>query len=122
MMSDFQEVFKAFAVILSSKRLGPMIWSDESDEYPQVIFNTIKDNQAFTKTLETIQPDEKHWSVGWLEVFVKTLAKHHVLSTLFPLVIQYLCEELQHERYGAVRASAVCVAVKVGIPMQNDIV
>lgn len=99
-----------------------MIWSDESDEYPQVIFNTIKDNKAFANILEFGQPDEKHWSMAWIEVFVKTLAKHRALSTLFPLVIQYLCGELQHERYAAVRASAVCIAVKVGTSIHDNIV
>ena len=94
-------------------RLGATTWSGESDEFPHVVFNTIKDNASYANILQTLPADKGRWAIQWMEAYVKSLAGFPGLPSLLPLMIQYLCEELQHERFKNVRASAVCVAAKV---------
>lgn len=104
---------KAFILLLS--RLESKFWEGEGEEYPLLVFNTIRNNRFYSESLENDQPKHTHWSVQWMEAYVKSLRELPGLQSLFPLMIQYLCEELQHERYKDFRASAVCVAAKVRI-------
>ena len=108
---DFPEVLKSFLLLLT--RIGPKLWEGEGEEYPQVVFNTIKDNPAYADTLLTEQPSRSHWTMQWMEACVKSLDESPGLQSLLPLMVQYLCEELQHERFKNVRASAICIAAKV---------
>jgi senataxin len=110
-LTDFPEVLKAFLLLLS--RLGPGVWEDEGEEYPQLVFNMIKDNRSYSDILVANQSSYSHWSIHWMEAYVKSLGDLPGLPSLLPLMIQYLCEELQHERFKDVRASAICIAAKV---------
>lgn len=109
--TDFAEVLKAFLIILD--RLGPEAWKGESDEYPQVAFNTIKDNTSYSELLQALPIDRGYWAIQWMEAYVKSVGNLPVFSSVMPLIIQYLCEELQHERYKDARSAAINVASKV---------
>lgn len=108
---DFTEVLKAFLIVLD--RLGPSTWENESDEYPQVAFNTIKDNTSYSELLQVLPVDRGYWAIQWMEAYVKSIGNLPVFSSVMPLIIQYLCEELQHERYKDARNAAISVASKV---------
>ncbi len=108
---DFLEVMKAFLVVLA--RIGPALWKDEGDEFPLVVFNTIKDNAKFSDHLLSLQPGQSHWSITWMETFIKSLGDMQAFHSVFPLMIRYLCEELQHERFKDIRPDAFLVASKV---------
>ena len=110
LISDFSEVLKAFLIILD--RLGPTLWKDEGDEYPQVVFNSIKDNISYSELLQDFSAD-RVWAIQWLEAYVKSIGDLPAFSGVMPLIIQYLCEELQHERYKDARSYAISVASKV---------
>lgn len=103
-------MLKAFLIVLD--RLGPTTWENESDEYAQVVFNTIKDNTSFMELLQEPSKD-RSWAIQWLEAYVKSIWHLPVFVTTMPLIIQYLCEELQHERYKDARSYAIRVASKV---------
>ncbi|THH01576.1 hypothetical protein EW026_g1165 [Hermanssonia centrifuga] len=108
---DFLEVMKAFLVVLA--RIGPALWKDEGDEFPLVVFNTIKDNAKFSDHLLSLQPGQSHWSITWMETFIKSLGDMQAFHSVFPLMIRYLCEELQHERFKDIRPDAFLVASKL---------
>ena len=110
---DFSEVLKAFLLMLT--RLGSKLWESEGEEYPQVVFNTIKNNSAYATELQQNQHRQSQWIIQWIEAYVKSLGDLPALQSLLPLMIQYLCEDLQHERFQDVRASAICVAAKVSL-------
>ncbi|KAI0086495.1 SEN1 N terminal-domain-containing protein [Irpex rosettiformis] len=107
----FVEILKSFIVILD--RLGANTWAEESDEFPHVVFNTVKDNTSYTEILQGLPADKGRWAIQWMEMYVKTIASLPAFGTTVPLVIQYLCEELQHERYQDVRGSAIWVASRL---------
>ncbi|EKM51498.1 uncharacterized protein PHACADRAFT_199007 [Phanerochaete carnosa HHB-10118-sp] len=109
--THFFEVLKVFILLLPG--LGPELWQGESENYPLHVFNIIKNNRFYASSLEPDRPEHGHGSVQWIEAYVKSLGELPALRILIPPVIQYLCEELQHERYKDLRASAVCVAAKL---------
>ena len=111
MFADFVEILKSFLILLD--RLGASTWAEESDEFPQVIFNAIKDNASYPDILRSLPADKGRWTIQWMEAYTKTIASLPAFGTTVPLIIQYLCEELQHERYQDVRGTAIWVACRV---------
>ena len=109
--SDFLEVFKAFLLLLN--RLGPKLW-EGGQETSAIVFNSIKDNPKFMETLRTTKYTAGTWLLKWIEPFIKSLEPPGLCATL-PLVIQFLCEEVQHEMYGAMRPVALLIAASVSI-------
>lgn len=107
---DFVEVLRAFLILLN--RQGPTLWKGEGEDYALVVFATIKDNVTFAETLRTLNQEHGLWLVRWVEAYVKALDPS-ALHTVIPLIMQFLCEELQHERYDRIRATALSVAAKV---------
>ena len=103
------EILETFFLLLN--RLGPKLWVEED---PAVVFATIKDNPTYMEVLCTLKDsDSGSRLIRWIETFVKSLDVT-VLHTIVPLVIQFLCEELQHERYDVTRPFALTSAAKVG--------
>lgn len=109
---DFLEVLKCFLLVLT--RIGPDMWRDESPQYPDVIFSAVKDNPRYLEILQRINGSGKEvWPIQWLETFMKSVGNMPAFKDVFPMIFQFLCEELQHERFEEVRPIALNVATKV---------
>lgn len=107
---DFIEVLKSFLLLLD--RFGPKYWDGKADDTPALTFNVIKDNKVYGETLRSLSPGKGSWQLQWIEAFVKSL-NPSASSNVFPLIMQFLCEELQHELYDTVRPTAMLVAARV---------
>ena len=107
-MPDFVDVLKSFFLVLS--RIGPDLWKGESEEYPLVVFNTIKDNSRYA---EMLLSGTEGWALDGLPSYLKSVGELPVFREVLPAMIQFLCEELQHDRFKEVRSNAVQVASKV---------
>lgn len=111
---DFVEVLKSFLLILT--RIGPAMWEDEGPEYPQVIFDSIKDNPRYLETLQgTVAARRDNWILNWVETYVKTIGDLPIFKDVLPVIIHFLSEELQHERFKELRPAAVAVAARVSL-------
>ena len=113
MTLEFMDVLKSFAVLLT--RMGSDIWKDEGPEYAHVVFNSIKDNPQYAEVLcnissPTVQDD---WRIKWMELYTNTVGKIQAFPEILPSVLQFLCEQLQHERFQRVRPNAMSTAAKV---------
>ena len=107
------DVLKAFLLILS--RIGPGVWEGESTEFPQVIFSSIKDNVRYLEMLQNLADARRDiWVLNWVEVYMKTIGNLSICGDALPIVIHFLCEELQHQRFQGIRPAAVSTATKVG--------
>lgn len=95
--------------------MGPDVWQDEGPEYAHVVFNSIKDNTRYADMLCNIpSPVAKDdWQLKWIEVYANTIGKLPVFKDILPSVLQFLCEELQHVRFKAVRPNAMSIASRV---------
>lgn len=115
-LSDFVTVLRCFVVVLS--RLREDLWKDEGEEYPQVVFDAVKDNSAFIGLLEESDPTGKDtWFFDWFDPFLESLQRKASFPDVVAKMVGFMCEELQHERFinrhGVILASMcrVCVVL-----------
>ena len=93
--------------------MGAEIWSVErnSPEYPVVIFDAIKDNKSFTVELE--KPESPSWLLGWFMDYISTIWTLPVLGSVVAKMTDFLCDELQHERFVAIHPLGILAAARV---------
>jgi senataxin len=113
---EFPDVLGCLLLLL--KRLGVEFWSDENDEYPQVVFDAVKDNPAFATLLETVDAGaERSRYLAWFAEYLHTIRKPRVFAEVLAKIIDFLCEEMQHERFGVSRPSTMNTAMLVRFPL-----
>lgn len=96
------------------KRLNVGLWKGEAPEFPQVVFDAIKDNPSYIKLIEEIVPlDEKPWFLSWFGEYLSSLKDSSVFGDVLAKIVDLLCEELQHERFKEVRPVVMFAAIRV---------
>lgn len=109
---DFETILRCF--LFTVKRLDSSLWTDRGEEYPQFVFAAIKDNPSYIQLLQSSNVQDKlpwyltglfdyAWSIWSVPKFGEVLAK----------MVEFLCEELQHERFKETRPSTMTAAAKV---------
>jgi len=97
------------------KRLNKQIWIGEGPEYPQVVFDAFKDNPSLANLLENskLLPDKTPWFLNWFSEFLSTLRDQPSYSEILAKMIDFMCEELQHERFKSTRPLIMSYAARV---------
>ncbi|KAI0078277.1 hypothetical protein K474DRAFT_1619824 [Panus rudis PR-1116 ss-1] len=106
--SHFVHVLKSFVLLLN--RIGSGVWDGEGSEYPVVVFSNVKDNPSYSEAL--LSNEKESWLLGWVESYLKSVGELPAFKDVLPVVMQFFCEELQHERFKDTRSRAVIVAAK----------
>ena len=104
------------SLILILKRAGSKLWAGEGPEYPQVVFDGLKDNPAFIDLLHedsSTTPDRPPWSLTWFSEFLDSVRDTPVYQEVFAKLAEFMCEELQHERFGDSRPAFAMYIAKV---------
>lgn len=97
------------------KRVGAGIWEAEGPEFPQVVFDAIKDNPSYMNMISSSDPaTDRPWFIYWLPEFLRTLADSSIYGDVLAKVVGFMCEELQHERFGDVRPMIMIAVTRVG--------
>lgn len=95
---DFLNILECFTIILNA--IGPAAWAKEAPDYPQVIFDTIKDNQYMVALLRgEIQGLTVTQPFDWLKAFVplvRSSCTPQVFGNIVAKTFVYLGEELRH--------------------------
>lgn len=118
MYLEFADVLSCLLLLL--KRLGADFWIDDGDEYPQVVFDAVKDNPAFATLLEKVDAGaERSRYLALFAEYLHTIRKPHVFAKVLAKIIDFLCEEMQHERFGVSRPSTMNTAMLVRIQLFN---
>jgi senataxin len=93
--------------------MGSEIWSVErnSPDYPTVIFDAIKDNKSFVAGLEKLESPS--WLLGWFVDYLSTIWTLPILGSVVAKMIDFLCDELQHERFAAIHPLGILTAARV---------
>lgn len=111
--SDFVDVLKSFLFVL--KHAGAGIWEGEGPEFPQVVFDAVKDNPSYTTMISTSDPaTDRPWYIYWLPTFLLTLVDLPIYGDVLAKVADFMCEELQHERFRDVRPMVMVAVTRVG--------
>ena len=110
---EFVDVLKGFILVL--KRVGQDMWKDEGPEYAHVVFNSIKDNTRYADVLCNLPSPlaKDDWHLKWIESYTSHVATLPAFSDILPSILQFLCEQLQHERFKVVRPNAMTIAARV---------
>lgn len=79
-----------------------------------MVFSSIKQNPRYLEVLQALTVAQRtDWSLNWLETYLKSVGHLPVLKDVLPAMMQFLCEELQHERFQDVRPAAMTIAARV---------
>lgn len=112
LLSEFAHILKCMLFLL--KRLNASLWNGETPEFPQVVFDAIKDNPSYIKLIEEVAPlDEKPWFLSWFGEYLLSLKDSGVFGDVLAKIVDLLCEELQHERFKEVRPVVMFAAIRV---------
>lgn len=96
------------------KRLGKELWNGEGPEYPQVVFDAIKDNPSFLELLQSNDPSlHGIWYLSWFQEFLLSIRGHQVYKDVLAKLIDFLCEEAQHERFRNTQPAVLKTAISV---------
>ncbi|KAI0304428.1 SEN1 N terminal-domain-containing protein [Multifurca ochricompacta] len=106
---QFTNVLRCYVFLL--RQIGADIWSNESSDYPQVVFDAIKDNPCFTELVRGFElQDNEPWVLLWFPDFLYSIWTQETFDDVLVKMVDFLCEELQHERFQDVRPAAMLVA------------
>jgi senataxin len=109
---EFSDILNSLLLLL--KRLGENLWSDEGVEYPQVVFDAVKDNPAFAALLETHETaGEQNRYLAWFAEYLHTIRKLPAFDEVLAKMVDFLCEEMQHERFKVSRPVTMNTAMRV---------
>lgn len=116
-MIDFIPVFRSFLILL--KRASDKLWDDEVPEYPQVVFDVLKDNASFINLiLKEGATTSSPWFLSWFSTYLRSIDDQRVHSEVLAKIADFLLEELQHERFGEVRPVAALAATRVCLSLE----
>ncbi|KAG1785943.1 SEN1 N terminal-domain-containing protein [Suillus plorans] len=108
----FSDILKCLLFLL--KRLGNKLWQGEGPEYPQVVFDAIKDNPSFSNMLQDLKSaGEKPWFLSWFGEYLATISDSAIYRDVLARIVDFLCEELQHERFQEARPAIMYSAVRL---------
>lgn len=96
------------------KRLGSALWEGEESTYAQVVFDAIKDNPSYSELLPSDLVSEHPWSLSWFGIYVNTIHESPPYSEVLAKMVDFMCEELQHERFQDIRPAVMVSAMQVG--------
>ncbi|KAF8635838.1 hypothetical protein AX15_000034 [Amanita polypyramis BW_CC] len=103
---EFTEIFECLLLLLN--RLGVHFWGNEGVEYPQVVFDAVKDNPAFATLLEQVEKaTDRSRYLAWFVEYLHTILKLPVFGEVLAKMVDFLCEEMQHERFDISRPFTV---------------
>ncbi|KAG2359476.1 SEN1 N terminal-domain-containing protein [Suillus spraguei] len=109
---QFSDILKCLLFLL--KRLGNQLWQGEGPEYPQVVFDAIKDNPSFSDMVQDLKSaSEKPWFLSWFGEYLATISDSVMYRDVLARIVDFLCEELQHERFQEARPAVMHSAVRL---------
>ncbi|TFK40652.1 SEN1 N terminal-domain-containing protein [Crucibulum laeve] len=95
---QFEEILRCLHLLL--KRLGDDFWAKETPEYSQIVFDAVKDNPSFLDLLRNISPGgQRPWFLAWFPEYLHTISKLGTYGDILAKMADFLCEEMQHERF-----------------------
>ncbi|TFY66727.1 hypothetical protein EVG20_g4365 [Dentipellis fragilis] len=109
---QWMDILRSFCYLL--KRLGSDLWKGDSQDYPQVVFDSIKDNPSYSERIQSLGPrDEKPWFLLWFLEYLRSIWSSPVFGDIMAKMVDFLCEELQHERFQATCPTVMVAAANL---------
>ncbi|KAF8516825.1 SEN1 N terminal-domain-containing protein [Hysterangium stoloniferum] len=95
----FPDILRAFIYLV--KKHGKILWEGEDLDYPQVIFDSIKDNPAYISLIQDMDTNasQQAWFLEWFHAYLNSLEGMNIFEEVVKKIAGFACEELQHERF-----------------------
>jgi ATP-dependent RNA/DNA helicase, senataxin len=112
---DFPDVLRAFVFLI--KKHGKFLWQGEDYDFPQVVFDSIKDNSMYLRLIQDSDsnPIQQSWFVQWFQVYLNSLNDTPIFGDVLRKIVGFACEELQHERFKDKRPSILASTLTVSL-------
>ena len=109
---DFVDIVRCLLLLV--KRLNSSMWQGEGPEFPQVVFDAVKDNPSYSQLLQTVDSGgDRPWLISWFPEYLQTLHDLPVYGDVLAKMVDFMCEELQHERFQEARPTIMIAATRV---------
>ncbi|KAG6830019.1 hypothetical protein H0H92_002547 [Tricholoma furcatifolium] len=109
---QFTHILHCFLFLL--KRMGSKFWTGEGPEYSKVVFDSVKDNRTFCELLQTVHSSkDQAWCLAWFSEFLHTIVDAHAYREVLAKVVDFLCEEAQHERFQDARPTIMLAGIRL---------
>ena len=94
------------------------MWTDESVQYPQVVFDSVKNNPWFHNLITTTDDtSKKPYLFLWFTEYLTSIWDLPVFEEVLARMTEFLLVELQHERFSDKRPSILEAALTVSGPL-----
>ncbi|TDL22012.1 hypothetical protein BD410DRAFT_749221 [Rickenella mellea] len=108
----FADVLLCTSFLIS--KLGSSTWDGESDDYPKMVFDAVKNNPAFSKLLTLREiTSERPWFLCWFAEYLLSLWEAPVFSDVLAKITGFMLDELQHERFQRSRPIVTAAAFRL---------
>lgn len=108
-------ILRSFLYILLKG--GSEIWAGKQNDYPLVVFDSIKDNPSYIAIIQGSDPrstkEESTWFLFLLQEYLKGAWDLSIFRDLTAKIIAFICDELQHERFKEKRPVVTEIGMKV---------
>lgn len=110
---DFREVLRC--MLQAMKKLNDKLWSGENADYPQIVFDSIKDNPSYTNIL-LAHDDQKEqpWFLFFFHEYLRSIWDMQIFGDVLARFAAFTCDELQHYRFEKKRPAVMSIALQVG--------
>ncbi|KAF7346319.1 hypothetical protein MSAN_01859600 [Mycena sanguinolenta] len=116
--SHFEYILLCFEYLTT--HLARTFWQEEGPEYPQIIFDSVKENPSFSEMLlRPISSSAQHPRLSWCAVYLAAIEGQPAQAEVIAKMADFLCEELQHERFGDARPAIMVTAIKARLYQQK---
>ncbi|KAJ7505328.1 AAA domain-containing protein [Mycena galericulata] len=97
-----------------TSHVGRSFWSREGPEYPQINFDSIKENPWFSQLLlQHTTSFKEHPLLSWCSTYLSAIEGQPAQAEVLAKMADFLCEELQHERFGDSRPAIMLTALNL---------
>jgi senataxin len=91
--------------------MGGDLWKREEPDYAQVVFDAVKDNPSYSKLLQDANRTAE--GLAWFWEYLHSIRNHPTYSEVLAKMVDFMCEELQHERFRDIRPAVLESATRV---------
>ncbi|KAJ7784568.1 SEN1 N terminal-domain-containing protein [Mycena metata] len=109
--SHFEYILRCFELLTG--HVTASFWQEEGPEYPQIIFDAIKENSSFSELLlgPSSSSSARHPCLMWCSVYLSAIEGQPAQGDVIAKMANFLCEELQHKRFGDARPAIMLTAI-----------
>ena len=101
-------------MLQATKRLSKKLWSSDSADYPQVVFDSIKDNPSYIDMVLSYDAQrEQAWFLFFFLEYLRSVWEMQVFGDVFARFVAFALDELQHDRFSTKRPLVTSVAMQV---------